>query len=350
MGIQGNVSLLEAEIDPHHPHQARLRTVEELVRGGAKLTAQLLGYARAGRYEIQTFDLNPLVRQTVETFGLARKEVRVRQALSAAQLPVRGDRGQIEQVLLNLFVNAAEAMPGGGGLYVSTEVSYQEAPDDRTHGHEPAVYARIEVRDTGTGMDGDTIRRIFDPFFTTKGMSGGSGLGLTSSYGTVKAHGGYIEVSSELGVGSTFAICLPLTDRKAEAPVEQLGEPVAGQGQVLVVDDDEAVLEACGAILELLDYSTIRAASGRRALEVYREHGDEIDLVVLDMILPDISGGEVYDGLRAIDPKVRVLLASGYSIDGEAQKILGRGCDDFIQKPFTIEQLSRKVAGLLARR
>jgi signal transduction histidine kinase/CheY-like chemotaxis protein len=349
MGIQGNVSLIRREIEPGHPHHDRLGTIEELVQGGSKLTSQLLGYARAGRYEVHAIDLNELVRRTADTFSLARKEIRVHQSLGRHLLPVRADRGQMEQVLLNLFVNAAEAMPTGGDLYLTTSVTSHLALQGKQYQPKPGTYVVLSVRDTGVGMDEEKRLRIFDPFYTTKGMSGGTGLGLASVYGTVKAHAGYIEVESEVGIGSTFAVYLPATEESIRAAGESTDEVVLGKGTVLVVDDDEAVLEACASILSLLRYTPVCAASGNQALEIFRERAREIDLVILDMILPDVSGGSVYDSIKAIDPVAKVLLASGYSINGQAERILERGCDDFIQKPFTIEQLSEKIGAVLGR-
>jgi CheY-like chemotaxis protein len=196
-------------------------------------------------------------------------------------------------------------------------------------------------------MDPATRRRIFEPFFTTKGLSGGTGLGLASVYGTIKAHGGYVDVTSEVGMGSTFNIYLPATTEEVFSAEDTQGEIMLGRGTVLVVDDDEAVLEACASILTYLEYTPIRVATGRQAVEVFRERCAEIDLVILDMILPDMGGGEVFNSIKAIEPGIKVLLASGYSLNGAAQQILERGCDDFIQKPFTIEQLSQKISMVL---
>jgi CheY-like chemotaxis protein len=346
MGIQGNVSLMRRQTDPRHPHTQRLKTIESLVQSGSKMTAQLLGYARVGRYEVRPIDLNQLVRQTADTFGLARQEIRIHQNLTEGIPPVRADSGQIEQALLNLFVNAAEAMPSGGDLYLTSRVTTHENLVGKPYDPKPGVYACVEVRDTGGGMDHETLERVFEPFFTTKGMSGGTGLGLASVYGTVKAHGGYIDVSTEVGVGSTFSMYFPATQEAVDA-IGETGKILLGRGTILVVDDDEAVLEACSSILEYLRYTPVRAANGVKAVELFKERSSEIDLVILDMILPDMGGGEVYDSLKAIDPSARILLASGYSLEGQAERILERGCDDFIQKPFTIEQLSQKIGELI---
>jgi PAS domain S-box-containing protein len=347
MGIQGNASLIGTHLGTDHVVQSRLDTIEELVQAGSRLTAQLLGYARAGRFEVHPIDLNRLVRKTADTFALTRREIRVHQQLSEQPIPVRADRGQIEQVLLNLFVNAAEAMPDGGDLFVATAITTHQAMQGRPYRPKEGDYVHLSVRDTGVGMDEDTVLRVFDPFFTTKGMSGGTGLGLASVYGTVKAHGGYVEVASEIGGGSTFSVFLPVTEEAIPTAGEQGEQVVLGRGTVLVVDDDEAVLEACASILSYLRYTPICAATGGEAVELYRERAAEIDLVILDMILPDVSGTELFDEIRAIDPTAKVLLASGYSINGQAERILERGCNDFIQKPFTIEELSQKIVSVL---
>ena len=347
MGIQGNVSLVRKDIDPRHPHHHRLETIEALVKGGSRLTRELLGFARAGRYEVKAIDVNDLVRQTADTFGTTRREVRIQLDLSNELLRVRADRGQLEQVLLNLFINAAEAMPTGGDLFISTRATSHLALQGRPYVVRPGSYVALMVRDTGIGMDPETQGRIFEPFFTTKGMSGGTGLGLSSVYGAVKAHDGYIDVSSASGLGSTFTVYLPVTDEDAVAAEDTQGEIVLGRGTILLVDDDAAVLEACGAILAHLEYTPLRAATGREAVEIFRARWREIDLVILDMVLPDIGGGEVYDALKAINPQVKVLLASGYSLGGAAQAILERGCNDFIQKPFTIGQLSKKIGAVI---
>jgi PAS domain S-box-containing protein len=346
MGIQGNVSLMRKQTDPRHPHNQRLRVIESLVQSGSTMTAQLLGYARVGNYEVRPLDLDQLTHQTAETFALARREIRVHEDFTAGLPPVRVDGGQIEQALLNLFVNAAEAMPSGGDLFLSSYVTTHEALRGKSYEPKPGTYVCLEIRDTGIGMDEETRERIFEPFFTTKGLSGGTGLGLASVYGTIKAHGGYIEVISTVGAGATFSIYLPAT-REDVDPTLDTGKIMLGKGTILVVDDDEAVLEACASILEYLKYTPLRAPTGEEAVELYRERAGEIDLVILDMILPDMGGGDVFDAVKEIDPRAKVLLASGYSLEGQAERIIKRGCDDFIQKPFTIEQLSQKIRELI---
>jgi PAS domain S-box-containing protein len=347
MGIQGNISLLMREHSPDSPHAKRLTTMEALVDGGSKLTSQLLGYARSGRVDVRIVDLNTLVLEIAETFSLTRKEYRVHIELAPSTMPAEVDAAQIEQAILNLLINAADAMPRGGDLYLSSRVAHHTELTDPEHEIKKGNHAVLSIRDTGIGMDRETLERCFEPFFTTKGISGGTGLGLASAYGIVRANGGFIDVVSEVGRGTTFSLSFPMAGNGPDSTLATRGEPIAGVGTILIVEDDEAVLEACSEMLTHLQYTPICVTSGAAAIDIFTRRQDEIDLVILDLILTDLNGGEVFDRLRSIDPTARVLLASGYSLDGEAAGILDRGCDDFIQKPFTIEQLSRKLERLL---
>ncbi len=350
MGIQGNISLLHREHHPNDPHSKRLATIEALVEGGSKLTSQLLGYARSGRVEVRVVDLNSITLETAETFSLTRREYRVHTDLTDQAMPIEVDAAQVEQALLNLLINSADAMPRGGDIHLNSRLARHTEFDDTNHEIKEGSHAVLSIRDTGHGMDADTLERCFDPFFTTKGMSGGTGLGLASAYGIVRAHGGQIDVESTVGEGTEFSLSFPVAGRGPDPTGASLGPPVEGEGTILVVEDDPAVLEACSEMLSFLHYTPICAGSGEAAIDIFHRKKDEIDLVILDLILTDLNGGEVFDRIRAIDPDANVLLASGYSIEGEAAGILERGCDDFIQKPFTIGQLSRKVESLLQRK
>jgi CheY-like chemotaxis protein len=196
-------------------------------------------------------------------------------------------------------------------------------------------------------MDEKTRARIFDPFFTTKGMGRGTGLGLATVYGIIKGHRGMIDVESEPGQGAKFTIHLPASEREVVEERGATGAVSRGTETILLVDDEKAVLEVSRELLEFLGYRVYAAGSGQEAVAVYMEKGNEIDLVILDMIMPGISGGETFDRLREIDPDVRVLLSSGYSINGEAKTIMDRGCNGFIQKPFQLGKLSGKIREML---
>jgi PAS domain S-box-containing protein len=213
MAILGNISLMLHHLDSDHPFYARLKRVEENVKTGAVLTKQLLGYARKGQYDIRLMDLNALVSDTAYAFGRTRKETTVHTDLAEGLYPVKADQGQMEQVLLNLYVNATDAMPGGGSLFLKTRNATHREMKGAPYAPRPGAYAMLTVTDTGTGMDRETQERVFDPFFTTKEMGRGTGLGLASAYGIIKSHGGYIDVSSEKGRGATFRIFLPAAEK-----------------------------------------------------------------------------------------------------------------------------------------
>ena len=347
MGIQGNASIMLLDIDSSNPRHKNLKNIEKLVENGAKLTSQLIGYAREGKYEVDLISLNQLVKETSDTFGMTKKEITVHRDLSQKLYGIEADQGQIEQFLLNLYVNAADAMPGGGDLFLKTINVADKDITGKPYEVKPGNYVLLTVRDTGGGMDKETKERIFDPFFTTKGLAVGTGLGMASAYGTIKGHGGYIDVDSEKGKGTTFNIYLPATEKMIEEKKVLSDELVTGKGTVLLVDDEEMVLEAGKELLNHLGYEVLLAENGREALELYKKNQDKIDLVLLDMVMPVMGGGEAFDRMKEINTDVKVLLSSGYSIEGEAREILKRGCDAFIPKPFKLEQLSQKLREIL---
>ncbi|MGB8719278.1 MAG: response regulator, partial [Desulfobacterales bacterium] len=215
----------------------------------------------------------------------------------------------------------------------------------------PGAYVRVAVRDTGVGMNAETRQRIFEPFFTTRRRDRGTGLGLAAVYGIVRNHKGFIAVNSLPNKGTTFEILLPASPAAAPAgtPPLQRGQIVRGRGKVLLVDDEEMIVTVGKAMLEKMGYHVQTALSGQEALAVYGQKKEAVDLVILDMIMPDAGGDETFDRLRAIDPEVRVLLSSGYSLEGKASQIMARGCNGFIQKPFSLNELSQKVQQVMAQ-
>jgi PAS domain S-box-containing protein len=347
MGIQGNASLMMMDLDPSHAHYERLRNVEQHVASGADLTRQLLGFSRGGRYEVKPASMNEIVEKSSVMFGRTKKEISIHRKYSQAPCIVEVDRSQMEQVFMNLFVNAWHAMPGGGDIFIETEQIVLDLSHPLPVRVEPGRYVKVTITDTGAGMDEQTRERIFDPFFTTKEMGRGTGLGLASVYGIIKGHKGMINVYSEPGHGTTFTLYVPASGKDVAEERTTTGDVLRGTETILLVDDEQMVLEVSRDMLKLLGYRVYTAGSGQEAVAVYMEKRGKIDLVILDMIMPGISGSGTFDQLREINPDVKVLLASGYSINGQAQSIIDRGCNGFIQKPFQLKQLSQRVREML---
>ena len=349
MGIQGNVSLMMLETAPRHPHHDKLKNIESCVTAGADLTRQLLGFARGGKYMVKPLDLNQLVQRTAGMFGRTRKEIQVLQALEQEVWPVMADQSQIEQVLLNLCINAWQAMPEGGNINVTTDNVVLDAAAARPLGISPGRYVKVSVADAGVGMDAATQERIFEPFFTTKEMGRGTGLGLASAYGIIKNHDGTIDFVSREGEGTTFFFYLPATNGRPDDPQTGNAGLAAGSGTILLVDDEQMILTVNQNMLEKMGYTVFPAVGGKEALRVFDKASKRIDLVILDMIMPDMAGGVVFDRLKARRDNVKVLLSSGYSLSEQAEEILARGCAGFIQKPFNMEQLRAKIRDILGR-
>jgi len=347
MGIQGHASLISLDIDPHHPNFQHLNGIEAAVENGANLTRQLLGFARGGKYQTKVIDLNKLIQISSEMFGRTKKEINIHTKYQKDLWPVEVDPGQINQVMLNLYINAWQAMSRRGDLHIETSNLVINKNDAKSFKVKAGNYVKISVTDTGAGMDKATLQRIFDPFYTTKVMGRGTGLGLASAYGIIKNHGGIINVYSEKGSGATFEIFLLASEKQVIIEEKPAAKILMGTQTILLVDDEDMILDVGEEMLRKLGYTVMLAKSGNEAIKVYKKHKDEIDLIILDMIMPDISGSEAYDIMKEINPKIKVLLSSGYSVNGEAKEILERGCDGFIQKPFNLTTLSRKIGEIL---
>ena len=347
MGIQGRSSLMSMDLDESHPHVEHLSAIHEYIRSASELTNQLLGFARGGKYEVKPTDINELILKTARMFGRTKKEVSIHTQFKNKPIVVESDQRQLEQVLINLYVNAWQAMPDGGELYLGTKIVALDSDFCAPYQLEPGHYAHVSVTDTGIGMGRKTLRRVFDPFFTTKEKAKGTGLGLASAYGIIKNHDGIITVYSEEGHGATFNIYLPMSDKMAVPDLPTDRKIARGSGTVLLVDDEDMILEVGQALLERLGYRVVAVKSGEEAVEAVHRMGSEIDLVLLDMIMPGMSGGEAFDRIREIRPLMRVILSSGYTIDGQARLIMQRGCNGFIQKPFNVSEISQKLRQLL---
>lgn len=347
MGIQGNASLVLLDIDSRHPHYDQLKHIEQQVQSGAEITKQLLGFARGGKYDVRPTNVNELIERSATAFSRTKPEIQIQSKFEKDVWQVEVDRGQLEQVFLNLFVNAWQALPGGGELQLQTENVTLDDSDVRPYNLKPGRFVGISVGDNGIGMDETTQQRIFEPFFTTMGTGRARGLGLAAAYGIVKNHGGIITVSSKRGEGTVFHIFLPASDGKI---VKDKGSLMGleRKGIILLVDGTTPIADVGSQMLKQLGYEVLMTGSDEEAVRVYREHTHKIDMVLLDVVTPELSDGkELYDQLRQINPSVRVLLTTGNGINShDARKLEGHG-NGFIQKPFTLVQLSEKIGEIL---
>jgi PAS domain S-box-containing protein len=347
MGIQGNISLSLLDIEADSPYYKNLKKIEQYIQNGVDLTKQLLGFARGGKYEISLLNLNELLEEQNLMFSRTNKEIIFKNELKPDLWRVEADRGQIEQVLMNLYLNALQAMPDGGTLTTRTANLTIDEDQYSPYYVKAGKYIRMTIEDTGIGMDEGVQQRIFDPFFTTKEMGRGTGLGLASVYGIVKNHEGFINVFSKTGQGTRFEIYLPSSDKGVPIKEKVVEEFVEGQETVLLVDDEDMIIDVGTRMLKKLGYKVFAARDGREAIAIFKKHQKKIDVIVLDMIMPQMGGGETYDQIKKIKPGVKVLLSSGYSINGQASEILNRGCNGFIQKPFNMQNLSQSLRAIL---
>ena len=347
MNIMGLTGLILAGIDGENPAHADLKLIEQEVVKGSALTKQLLSLGRGGVFAPKPIDLNALMDKAAGLFCRTRSGVAITRKLAPDLPPVEADSGQMEQVMLNLLVNAWQAMSRQGDMtLVSEAVTLSEAFCE-SYQRRPGRYVHLSLTDNGKGMDEATLARIFEPFFTTKDVGQGTGLGLATVYAIIKNHRGIIRVDSQPGQGTTFHIFLPVSAKAAVAELTRDDAILRGSGTVLLVDDEDGIRLVAGRILQQLGYQVLSAENGLQALEIYRQERDRIDLVILDMLMPGMGGAATFQELKAIDPGVRVLLSSGYSLDGEAQQAMAAGARGFIQKPYRLAVLSHKVAAIL---
>ncbi len=349
MGIQGSAALLRLDSREDEVNLQRLENIEQCVRRGSELTQQLLGFAKNGKYNVKTIDINGVVADTVQLFARTHKAITIQKDLVKDLWVVDAERGQLEQVLLNLLINADQAMPNGGQIRLVTENIEPLSQELHRLGLNAGRFIRIIVEDTGVGMEPAILNRIFEPFFTTKQLGHGTGLGLASAYGIVKNHGGRIDVTSTPGRGSRFFVYLPASEGTVAAEIESPQGILKGNGTILLVDDEDIILQVGSEMIERLGYHVICAREGREALRIYTRRNADIDLVILDLIMPEMSGFETYNRLRTINPRIKVLLASGYSQKGQANEIVARDRQAFIYKPFDLPQLSHKLSAILPK-
>lgn len=318
----------------------------------ADLTAKLLAFARKGKFRAAPVNMHGLIAEVVGIMERSiDRRIHVEQLLRAHPSVTVGDPTLLQNAILNIALNARDAMGGAGTLSVATDVTFLDAPycDQSPFELKPGRFLQIRVSDTGSGMDSRTVARIFEPFFTTKERGQGTGMGLAAVYGTIKTHHGAIDVESELGKGTTFILYLPLVE--TEAPELSSNDELVratGSANILFVDDEDMLCDMVAEMLGELGYTVTVCHNGSDAVQHYRRTWKDIDLVILDMVMPVMAGGEAFDHMKEINPDIQAIIASGFSIEREARRMLEDGAAGFIQKPFCRAELSQKVAQVLA--
>ncbi len=348
----GNLELLDMKIPDDHPGKKRVKTIQKSMDRAAHLVRQMLLFSRKADIRTQVLDLNQEIHNAAILLEQSiPRMISIELILDENAWSINADPIQVDQVLLNLGTNAADAMPDGGRLIIETANAALDQDFVRIHtGAKPGKYVLMTVSDTGFGMDKKTRDQVFDPFFTTKEVGKGTGLGLASTYGIVKAHEGYILCYSEPGQGTAFKIYWPAAEQGEIEPGEiQTDQAVSQDGTetILVVDDDDQIRELTSEVLEDSGYQVISASSGEQALEVFRKKYRDIDLVLMDLNMPGMGGSQCTRKMMILDPSVRVLVASGYSANGHGKAALEFGAKGFISKPFQVDQLLAKVRQVL---
>jgi PAS domain S-box-containing protein len=350
-GVLGHAELLKSELTNHHAAQRSVELIEMAATRAKELTGQLLGFARKGKFMQVPVDINHILADLVGLLeGTFDKNITVTRLACEEDPAVLGDPGQISQIFLNLAVNARDAMPKGGTLDFKTSVIHLDqitAANTFSFDIQPGHYCLIAVTDNGSGIPQGAIERIFEPFFTTKEEGKGTGLGLAMVYGVVKNHKGAINVYSEVGKGTVFKIYLPLAEKSVLDKLKpQPKSLISGNGKVLLIDDQAVVRQVGELMLKKLGYEVVMADNGKTGLEYYRTHFHEIDLVMIDMIMPEMGGLECLEQMKLINPQLKAILATGFSKEDIAEEINEDYVLGFIQKPFRLQELSEIVSAV----
>ncbi|WP_020586158.1 hybrid sensor histidine kinase/response regulator [Desulfobacter curvatus] len=353
MALQGHLSLMGVNVNRPEKIKHHIRQINRLIETAAEITGNLLGFARGGKYQVEPLDINQVVEIALTVFQPGKENIVIEKKLDPDLYKVNADRSQLEQMLLNLLVNGAQAMVDGGTLTIATHNITIDATDIFHFAVTPGAYVEISVQDTGIGMDETIQKKIFDPFFSTKipGDMKGQGLGLSTVFGIVKNHGGFITVESKKNAGSLFRVALP---GLAPVDVQRFGEendafdlmPKGGE-TVLIVDDEKEVLQVGADLLDALGYQVLQARNGVECLDLVTKYPGKIVLVILDLVMPVMDGKETFYRIQKLDPGIKMLISSGVSIDEETKMMLRGGCHKFLQKPFSMDRFSRVIREIL---
>ncbi|MBD3316937.1 MAG: response regulator, partial [Chitinivibrionales bacterium] len=354
-GISGYATIIKRSYGEKEPKlKGYVDTILNAADRAADLIGKLLAFARKGKYQMVSVDVHKAIEAVIGLLDRTiDKRIRIVRKLKAKPSTVLGDPTQIENIFLNLAVNARDAMARGGTLTFATSITSIDKSDTRVaeYNTEAGDYMVVSVSDTGSGMNSDTLSHMFEPFFTTKEVGKGTGLGLASVYGIVKNHGGHVAVESVVGVGTTFDVYIPLLS-PGEAPTDNLVKPrtdiIRGNGHIVVIEDEEIVRKLCQEILPEYGYTVTILENGIEGVNYYLEHWREVDAVLVDMIMPGMNGAECISALRKTNPEVKVIVMTGFDFTEKTTAILSSGIDAFLQKPFRETTLLKTIADVLA--
>jgi PAS domain S-box-containing protein len=346
-GITGNIELLKMDLPNMGGIDGYVESMSNAAQRMVHLTEQLLAYARGGKYWPTKTSLSKFVEETLPMIQhKIPSAICVRTNLAGNISSVEADRTQMHMVLSAVVTNAAEAIEGQGQIIIRTSnKEIDEGVAKYNPGLKPGRYSCLTVQDDGKGMDAETKRKIFEPFFTRKFH--GRGLGMAAVYGIVKNHGGWISVESQLGKGTVVRIYLPAVEDKPKEIKKPKTELARGTGTILIVEDEEQVMDVTRTILKRLGYQVLTAKTGMEGVDIGRSYNGDIDLAIIDIYLPDMRGDVIYKLLKKVRRNLKVIILSGYALDGPAQKILNAGAQAFMQKPFKLAALSEKVKDVL---
>jgi two-component system, cell cycle sensor histidine kinase and response regulator CckA len=332
---------------------AQIKSIEKAASDASGLSMELLNFARGGcgEFEKNLTDVSSLLAETASMFGKTTKGILIEVESTGASFWAEIDKGQISQVLMNLFVNASHAMPNGGNLNLAIQMVDLKRDLLKPYEINPGQYVCLTVNDNGLGMDEKTMARIFEPFFTTKEMGCGTGLGLATVYSIVKRHKGYIEVYSTLGVGTTFKVFLPAATSKLQVVTKYSvkNNPVKGNGEkIIIIDDESDVRGLISEYLTGLNYRIKEFGDGNKAVEDYEDNFTDISLILLDMIMPQTCGEDIFEKLKLINPDANIILMSGFDRNGRVDQFIEKGCY-FVQKPFNLSNFSELIRSVLEK-
>nr|WP_319495552.1 response regulator [uncultured Desulfobacter sp.] len=353
MALQGHLSLMGVNASRPEKIKDHIHQMNRLIEAAAKITGSLLGFARGGKYQVEPLDINHVVNMALTVFQPGKNNVVIEKDLARDLHKINGDRSQLEQVLLNLLVNGCQAMVDGGTLTIRTRNLTIENARCYHFDVAPGAYVEISIQDTGIGMDDATQKKIFDPFFSTKILEDvkGRGLGLSTVFGIVKNHGGFITVESKKNTGSIFRVALPSSEPKKVERVEEERDNFdlmpKGRETVLIVDDEDEVREVGVSLLDALGYQVFQARNGEQCLELIIKHPGKIMLVILDLIMPVMDGKETFHRIQELDPGIKILISSGVNMDEETKELICDSSHDFLQKPFSMDRFSKAIRRIL---